>query len=192
MIWAMRKPLVIKLHKIGELNVWACYILLLACFSFGSWRLRDILVGFCMQKPEKPHDWGTQPGLPSGSRSSTETQPGGDVNRAPSTQVISPMRFTSEPNRHELQASGTKGVIVMGWGWMSVDKCPWWNELLLLQTAVCLCHHNWFRRCSSSFIHSRSSGIRGPAAGHQKANRALGWACRATAAVQQRFLHVLT
>eukprot|EP00434_Breviolum_minutum_P017745 symbB.v1.2.015662.t1/scaffold1177.1/size133674/5 len=55
---------------------------------------------------ETSRDPGTM-GLPNGSRSSTETQPGGDghppsqFNRAQAQ--VAPMRFTSEPNRHELQ-----------------------------------------------------------------------------------------
>ena len=67
------------------------------------------------------HSSGTM-GLPNGSRSSTETQPGGDghppsqFNRAQAQ--VAPMRFTSEPNRHELQASRTAnhcgGMSVLG------------------------------------------------------------------------------
>lgn len=67
------------------------------------------------------HSAGTM-GLPNGSRSSTETQPGGEghppsqFNRAQAQ--VAPMRFTSEPNRHELQASRTAnhcgGMSVLG------------------------------------------------------------------------------
>ena len=44
-------------------------------------------------------------GLQSGSRSSTETLPGGELHPLPHLGEGTPMRFTSEPNRHELQAS---------------------------------------------------------------------------------------
>lgn len=44
-------------------------------------------------------------GLQSGSRSSTETLPGGELHALPHLGEGTPMRFTSEPNRHELQAS---------------------------------------------------------------------------------------
>lgn len=42
-------------------------------------------------------------GLQSGSRSSTETLPGGELHPLPHLGEGTPMRFTSEPNRHELQ-----------------------------------------------------------------------------------------
>lgn len=42
-------------------------------------------------------------GIQSGSRSSTETLPGGELHPLPHLGEAAPVRFTSEPNRHELQ-----------------------------------------------------------------------------------------